>query len=253
MIHGISKIACAVILLTGSITPMSSLGAEPTTDQILAMAREYLGGDVNLRAVQTIQFHGTFTTQDSEGEKGEIIIYLKKPFKQRLDVMRLKEGVTETTAINNIDGWVRRSNNKNDSDWTIRILSMLEFKRMRANTFDNLNFYHGIEKIGGYITNKGKVQKDGKTACLLHFQYDNEMFYDRYFDINTGELLATINDKGIEIKDKGEFIVDGIRFPCEQVSYENGKKKNTLIFAEIIINHPMDDDLFELPSLRYGK
>ena len=249
---GLNKLICSAVLILVSSAVVVPLRGELTTEQILAKAREYLGGDTQLRAVETIQFHGSFTTNKGE-EKGEILIYLKKPFKQRLDIIRAHDGSIETTAINDIDGWGRRVNKEDADDWTIRILSMPELKRMRANTYDNLNFYSGIEKLGGKIINKGIVNKDGKNAYVLHFQYDNTIHYKRYFDVNTGKLLATINDKGIEIKDIGEFIVDGIRFPREQIRIEDGKKKDTLSFNKIIINAPMDDKIFELPSLRYGK
>lgn len=246
-----NNIFYTVLIILSSIIS-SPLKGELTTEQILAKARDYLGGDAPLRAVDTIQFQGTFMTHASGGT-GEILIYLKKPFKQRLDVIRAHDGIIETTAINDIDGWSRRANEKDADDWTIRILSMAELKRMRANTFDNLNFYSGIEKLGGNIINKGIVKKDGKDAYLLHFKYDKVIHYERYFDINTGKLHATINDKGIEIIDVDEFIVEGIRFPREQIRIEDGKNKDTLTFTKIIINAPLADKLFELPSLRDGK
>ncbi len=252
MMHEFNKIIIATVLIVVSSTTGFPLRGELTTDQIIAKARDYLGGDTQLRAVETIQFQGTFTTHEGDG-KGEILIYLKKPFKQRLDVIRAHDGIVETTAINDIDGWGRRANEKDAEDWTIRILSMGELKRMRANTFDNLNFYSGIEQLGGSIINKGIVNKEGKEAYLLHFKYDKTIHYKRYFDVNTGKLLGTINDKGIEIKDIDEIIVDGIRFPREQIRIEDGKKKDTLTFTKIVINAPLDDKIFELPSLRFGK
>jgi hypothetical protein len=97
------------------------------------------------------------------------------------------------------------------------------------------------------------VNKDGKNAYLLHFKYDKTIHYKRYFEVSTGKLLATVNDKGIEIKDIDEFIVDGIRFPREQIRIEDGKMKDTLTFTKIMINAPLDDRIFELPSLRFGK
>ena len=252
MMHEFNKIIIATVLIVVSSTIGFPLRGELSTDQIIAKARDYLGGDTQLRAVETIQFQGTFTTHEGEG-KGEILIYLKKPFKQRLDVIRAHDGIVETTAINDIDGWGRRANEKDADDWTIRILGMGELKRMRANTFDNLNFYSGIEQLGGSIINRGIVKKDGKNAYLLHFKYDKTIHYKRYFEVTTGKLLATVNDKGIEIKDIDEFIVDGIRFPREQIRIENGKMKDTLTFTKIVINAPLDDKIFELPSLRFGK
>ena len=252
MMHGFIKLIFSAVFITILIITEAPLHGELKTDQVIAKVRSYIGGNTQLRAVQTIQFEGTFTNHKSL-RKGEILIYLKKPLKQRLDIINTHDGIIETTAINDIDGWGRRANEKDADDWTIRILSLSEIKRMRANTFDNLNFYSNTEQIGGSVLNKGIVDKDGRSAYLLHFRYDKTIHYKRYFEVSTGRLIATINDKGIEIKDFDEFIVDGIRFPRGQVHIEDGEMKSTLTFTKIIINIPLDDKIFELPSLRFGK
>ena len=54
MMHGFKKIIFSTVLIVVSSTIGSPLRGELTTDQIIAKARDYLGGDTQLRAVETI-------------------------------------------------------------------------------------------------------------------------------------------------------------------------------------------------------
>ena len=153
-----------------------------------------------------------------------------------------------TTALDNYEGWKRRFSPKNPNSWDLEILNVADLKRMRANTHDNLNFFTGLEKNRGKVIDKGVQSKDGREAQVLVFRYDDEIYYERYFDVKTGELISTINDQGLEIREVGQMIVDGVRFPQKVISLIDGEIVNTVEFTEIILNEDMDSSFFELPD-----
>ncbi len=217
-----------------------------TTEEVIAKAREYLGGEEKLESIRTIQYQGVFESPLSSSS-GYISIYLRKPLMQRMEV--LNGSVTETTAINDFEGWKRSVDNTNPNEWAFVILTLSELKRMRANTWENLNFFTGIERLRGRVINKGPTRKDSQDAYLLIFEYDEGLYYERYFNIETGELISTINNNGVEIKEVGEIVVDGIRFPEKVITLVDGDIANIVTFMEILINEELDESLFDIPSL----
>ena len=81
----------------------------------------------------------------------------------------------------------------------IGILDAPLVREMRANTFENLNFFSGIEQMRGRIVNKGKTKKDGRDVYVLVFKYKDSLYFERYFDAATGELISTVNGEGLAI------------------------------------------------------
>ena len=108
-------------------------------------------------------------------------------------------------------------------------------------------------KQHGVVINKGRVRKSGRVANLLVFQYEDDLFFERYFDVETGELIATVTDQGLEMRELGEIIVEGVRFPDRVVSLINGEVVNTVFFDEIKVNEEIDQDAFKMPSLLPSK
>ena len=217
-----------------------------TTEEVIAKAREYLGGDEKLESISTIQYKGVFESPVS-GDSGYISILLKKPLMQRMEV--LNGTVTETTAINDFEGWKRSLDSTDPNGWAFIILNLSELKRMRANTWENLNFFTGIERLRGRVINKGPTRKDGRKAYLLVFEYDEGIYYERYFDIVTGELISTINKNGVEIKEVGEIMVDGIRFPEKVITLVDSEVANIVTFVEVLLNEELSESLFDVPSM----
>ena len=229
--------------------PGITVADELTTGEVIAKAREYLGGDEKLESISTILYKGVFESPIS-GNSGYISILLKKPLMQRMEV--LNGSVTEITAINDFEGWKRSVDNTNPNDWSFVILNLSELKRMRANTWENLNFFTGIEHLMGRVINKGPTHKDGRKAYLLIFEYDKGLYYERYFDIETGELISTINNNGVEIKEVGEIMVDGVRFPEKVITLVDGEVANIVTFVDVLLNEEMDESLFDVPSMYPG-
>lgn len=243
-------------LLSIGLSSLVILPNESTAgkDEVIAKARAHLGGDSNLDAIVTIQYFGRFevhpqeeeASSEDEDREGTIQIILEKPMRQR-QVVKQKD-VVRITVVDNYDGWrsIKRLNEPDKLE--LQILGTGELKRLRANTFENLSFFSGIEKLQGKIIDKGEVMKDGRSAHLLVFQYADDIYYERYFDVETGELIATVTDQGIEMREKGKVVIAGVKFPDRVESLVEGNQFNTVFFEEIIVNEAIDDSLFEMPS-----
>jgi len=236
---------CSISFLAGDLFLAGSLRGAEAIDEIIAKARAYIGSEEKLGAINAIHYMGTYV-DTNRGTTGQIEIYLQKPFRQRLEISEGDE--VQTTAIDGYDGWKRQVNRSDPKKWQLVILEAGELKRMRANTFENLNFFRGIEKVRGTVENKGVVKSNGRDAHRLIFQYGVGLFYERLIDVNNGELLLTVNDQGLEIKEVGEIFVDGIRFPEKVITLVNGEIINTVSFHSIKLNEDLEASIFELPS-----
>ena len=223
---------------------LSSLSAEVTTLEILDKVRRYRGEEETLLAVKTLHYRGTFKTLNDR-EEGEIDIFFKKPLKQCLVVKQGK--YTQVTALNSFEGWKYRVNNEDPDDWEMVILDLKKLKRLRANTWETLNFYAMVDKLKGRMLNMGLTTVDEKSAYRLVFKYAEDIYYERYFDAGTGALVSTINDKGVILREAGELRSGGIRFPKLLVTYHGDVAVNTVTFSEVRVNVTISESLFEMP------
>jgi len=237
-------LSLTVFTLLGSAA-LTSLIAVPTAADTIRLARTHLGGDAALDRVNSLVYRGTFETAD--GVKGQINITLKKPARQHLEL--IVDDTQRVTAINDFEGWERVAKISNPDDWSMVLIDFNEFRRMRANSWENLFFFRGIEQMRGKVVDRGLVPFDGRQAHLLVFEYDRNLSYARYFDPATGALFATVNDRGQEIREEGEMMVDGIRFPREIVSRLQDRDVMRVRFTEIRVNPPVDDQLFEVAPI----
>lgn len=222
------------------------LRAEPDVDATIAKARAHLGEENQLKAVKTIHFVGSFEAPQT-GATGQIEILLKKPFMQSKVVV--SDNVVETTAINDYEGWQRVFNQENPNTTSFAIMSAPDLKRMRASTVENLYFYTGYTKMRGKVIDKGVVSKDGRQTHLLRFSYGPNLYYDRYIDVETGELITSIDNYGLEYKEVGEIRVEGILFPEKVVTLFEGEIINTVSFEEVKVNEEIPDEIFGMPDL----
>ena len=233
----------------GALLLAGSLHGDEGLDEIISKARAYIAEEETLNAVESIRYIGTYV-DTSRGTTGRIEIHFEKPFRQRLEISEGDE--VQTTAIDGYEGWKRQMNRNSPEKWQLLILEAGELKRMRANTFENLNFFRGIEKVRGTAENLGIVKRDGRDAHRVIFRYGGGLFYERLIDVKNGELLLTVNDQGLEIQEVGEIRVDGIRFPQKVMTLVNGEIINTVSFETITVNEQFEDDVFELPSFLGG-
>ncbi|QYM79758.1 hypothetical protein K0B96_03835 [Horticoccus luteus] len=219
---------------------------------IIAKARAYLGNEKTIDALTSVHFAGKLNADDS-GATGpvQIDIIFQKPDQQRIEAKSNKG--TEVTGLNGYEAWHRVQDAKDKAGWQLTLLGKDQVKRLRANTWENLAFFRGIERIGGQLKDEGTAVVDGVTTRKIAFIHDPDIVFYRYFDPATGRLVRTETEAGGSIREEGEVIVDGIRFPQKLITVSknaDGKEITVSItFEKITVNENFPDSLFAVPDL----
>lgn len=244
--------AFVVVLITSSASH-----AAASVDQVIARARATVGSEAALKALESLHYTGTLTTTatNTKGETGEvkvaIEIIFQRPYRQR--IVATSENKIEITALDDYEGWQREQDSSDSSRWRMTLLSGEQIKRLRANTWENLSFFHGIEQRRGTVNDLGTVTLDGKSCRKLAFDHGDGIVFTRYFDDATGRLVLTETENGIRIREEAEMIVDGIRFPRKIISTskleDGGERVVSIVFDKVTVNEPLADSLFTVPSM----
>lgn len=225
--------------------------AEPA---ILATARAFVGSEAALNAVQSLRFIGQLEVVDADAAAGgaaKLEILFQSPDRQRITATNDKR--VEITALDGYDAWQRVADAKNDSAWQVTLLGPDQIKRLRANTFENLSFYRGIEAQGGHIEDRGTATIDGVACRKLAFVHGPGIVFTRSFDVATGRLVLTETESGTAIREEGEIKAGGLRFP-ERIITTNVLPDGTtrtirVVFSSIEVNPALDATTFALPAL----
>lgn len=225
--------------------------AEPA---IITKARAFLGSEAALNAVKSVQFSGTVTTTDqtdpAKKTQAEIEIIVQAPDQQRV-VAKSPRGV-ETTAVDGYEGWQRFQESLNPQNQRLIVLKPDAVKRLRAQAWENLGFYRGIEKLGGRVEDRGEQTVDGIACRKIAFVHAPNIVFVRYFDVATGRLVQTDTDDGGTTKETGEQVVNGIRFPKSMnmtVKGPKGQPQSVVItFDKITVNETFPSAVFRMPS-----
>jgi hypothetical protein len=232
----IAILACALLAATGAFAAEA--------DAIIARARAYLGTEAALDSVKSLRFSGTIA--EGAETRGTIVITLKKPFQQRIE--RTIGDEREVTALDEFDGWTRSVNLKDSEDWRLTLLTRDHIRRLQANNVENLNFFKGAERRGGKVELRGNATIDGVDCARVAFVHGQGIEFVRYIDRATGRLVMTETENGGQIRERGEQIVAGIRFPK---SLESTLEDRTVVisFDSIEVNGDYPNSLFEVPSV----
>lgn len=223
-------------------------GAEPP---IIAKARARIAPEAVLDAVTSIHYVGTLVGPDvadpTKQLKQSIEIFLQKPAQQRIVVSSSE--VIEVSALDGYDAWRRTIDAKDRKRWQQSQLGADQVKQLRADVWQNLAFYRGIERVGGHVEDLGPVTIDGIPCQRVLFLHSPTLVYYRYFNQATGELVYTGTAEN-NTRERGEMIVSGIRFPKEIVVTQlvAGKPvQRTITFEKITVNEKLPADLFAVP------
>ena len=225
---------------------LAKADATPFDLAIIAKARAFVGPEATLESIKSIHFSGHLTTDD--GAKAALDIMFKKPCCQR--VVTTGDKQIEVTALDDYDAWQRISDSKDLRHRTLAILGKDQILRLRANTFENLYFFRGVTDPSD-IDDLGRTVVDGKNAVKLRFSYGPGIYFDRFFDVDTGQLLRTETAFGDVIVEEGEILVDGVRFAKRIVTTSpkpgGGTYKMTVEFDKVTLNEEMPESLFSVP------
>ncbi len=231
-----------------------------TTVQVIAKARAYLGSESALNAVSTIHFTGILETTalvPAPGDKSKKVeeklklpadIVFQKDYQQRVTVSG--PNVIETTALDGYDAWQKRSNPKNPAQWTVTLLDAGQVKKLRANTWENLSFFTGLEKKGGVVQFGGDAMADGVSCVKLSFVHADNIVFVRFFDRVTGRLVLTRTENGAEIREEGEIFVNGVRFPQKVINKAASGEITTITFDRVEVNQRLLPGEFAVPTLK---
>jgi hypothetical protein len=235
-------IIAAVLFLPGA----DSLWALDT-DATIAKARRYLGSEESLDQVQSVRFVGSLQTDTNQSMAIEIIF--QKPYRQR--IVTTAADRMETTALDDYEGWQKIEDLKDKGRWRMKLLTKDQVKRLRANTWENLAFFRGIQLKGGRVENHGDIAIEGRQAHKLSFMHTTGSVFTRYFDAETGKLILTETEQGGKIREEGEIVAGGLRFPRKIVTItpvEGGKERSaTIVFEKVFVNETFAASLFTVP------
>ncbi|MBI2496572.1 MAG: hypothetical protein HYV75_01105 [Opitutae bacterium] len=236
----------SVLLATLVALSAGPLRAADPVEQALAKARAFLGSESALNSVTTIHFSGILEVDANTRLPVDIVF--QKPFRQRITVTGPK--VIEVTALDGYDAWQKRTNPANPTQWQVTLLDASQVKRLRANTWENLSFFAGIKKKGGSVQSGGDTMIDGVPCLKLSFIHAPDIVFIRYFDKATGRLVKTETEAGAEIREEGEMVVEGVRFPKKVVNKTPNGPSTTITFDRIELNTVVPAGEFAVPTLR---
>ena len=230
----------------------ASVRAEPAT---LAQARAFLGTETALDAVKSVHFTGVLVTADpadaAKQTRAAVEIVFQKNAQQRITLTYDK--AVEQTALDGYDAWQRQQDAADPGKWRQTLLSVDQIKRLRANTYENLAFFRGIERIGGRVEDLGPATIDGIACQKIAFIHSPTIVFTRYFDVATGRLVLTETEAGGSIREQGEMTVDGVRFPKSIVTVTKDPDQKprtvTITFDTIKVNESFPADFFAVPAL----
>ena len=236
----------AVLLFTGA-----AVRAELP---IIAKARAYVGSEAALDAVKSIHYVGSLITTDPTDARKltyvTVDIMIQSPYRQRISNSSDKS--IEVTGLDNYDGWHRVQDPKDATHWRLVVLGKDQIKRLRANTWENLAFYRGLEREGGRVLDQGAATVDGVACRKVAFVHDDSIVFFRYFDETTGRLVLTETERGVAIRELGEIQANGVRFPKSIITTAkaaDGKPQSvTVTFDKVTVNDSFPAGTFAIPA-----
>ena len=238
------------------LLPWLALGAQADEPAIIAKARAYLGSESALAQVRSLHFvcRVIRSNPDFPGDlTKEIVspadIFFEKPSRERIAIKGDKQFIE--TVIDGYDGWQRKTALGSPPGVQLAFIGPGLMENLQADAWENLYFYRGIETVGGTAEDRGLAAIDGIACEEVVFTHSPSIVYFRYFDQATGRLVYTRTAGGAEIREKGEIVVGGIRFPQSIViTQKNGEGKvetSTYRFDKIFVNEALADSLFTVP------
>jgi hypothetical protein len=233
----------------------STFAASTEVEALLEKARARLGGDTALEAVRSVHFYGTIELSETPGAantpmKSAVEIIFQKPTQHRLVVTSEKS--IDTTALDGYFAWRRIEPAATGARPQTILLNKEQIKRLRANTWENLFFFRGIEGRGGELLDGGETERDGVKCRKLSFRYGPGIDFVRYFEVATGRLVLTETQPVGIVREEGDLLAGGVRFPKKLVTTvpagpDGGARVITLVFDRIALNETFPASVFEEP------
>jgi hypothetical protein len=229
---------------------------------IIAKARAYLGSEDALNAVNSIYLDGKFMAVDnpespSNQHGAAVEIIFAKPYLHRLVVTGESEGGrpdapgAKVIVLDGYDAWQREPNLADPASPAISLLTHNQIEALRADVWENLGYYRGLEQQGGSVEDQGPATMDGVACEKVAFIHSANITYFRYFDQATGRLVFTETKEGLQIREQGEITASGIKFPAKIITTQKlptgAQRVVTLSVEHVTVNNVYAESMFAVP------
>jgi hypothetical protein len=253
------------LLILASLFPALAVRADELP--IIAKARAFLGTEDALNSVQSVYLDGKFTAVDSpesptNQHTAAVEIIFQKPFMHRLVVTSEADGgkpdasSAKVIALDDYDAWQREPNSADPSNPLIALLGPRQTWALRADVWENLGYYRGLEAQGGHVEDQGPATIGGVACEKIAFIHSPAIVYFRYFDQNTGQLVYTETNEGLQIREQGTIMANGIRFPQKIITTQKlatgGQRVVTLAIEHVAVNNVYSEGMFKVPLPTVG-
>jgi hypothetical protein len=244
---------CCFLLALAGLALSPAHAAEP---EIIAKARAYLGSEAALAQVTSLRYAGLLVLDDSTPEAGaqgpvKVEIIFTKPSRQRSVITAEKR--VETTVLDGYEGWQKVQDPADNSKWQLSLLQADQIRSLRANVAENLSFFRNVGDPKCTVEDQGAAMVDGTACRKIAFIYAPQIVFYRYFDTASGRLVMTETQQGESIREQGEIVAGGVRFPRTLVTTlkrpDGGAQRITINFEQVAVNETFPDSLFAMPSL----
>ncbi len=232
--------------------------AADEADQWIAKARSYLGSESALNAVRSLHFQGSFAGTEQVPDPADPKKTIEQPVKVGIDIafqlpmqqrqVLKSDKLQRVTALDGYDGWERVSDASGKSAARLTLLDGPSIKRLRATTLENLSFYSNRRGSSRKVRLDGDVTVDGVDCVKVVFVHSDNIMFARFFEKATGRLVKTEVSGGGEIREEGEIIVNGVRFPRKVMNKSQNGRVTTITFDKISVNEVFPADTFAVPS-----
>jgi len=219
---------------------------EEIIQETIKKARAYLGDSNKLNSITSIRYKGSLLY--SSGDLGTIEMVYQKPMKQRM--VAVIGDRKEVSVLNGSEGWTTYERVVDSVPLSMEIFDPIRILIMQASVREAFGFFKKPNVRNGDITYEGKETVKGRECVVLTYHHGDGIAYQRYIDAETGQVLRTLDSKGVEYIEEGEIIVDGIRFPKKMVStFSTAIGSQTMEFAytSIELNKDLPESDFVMP------
>lgn len=236
------------LLLAGLLLPLLATaplhGDDARVEAILERARAAIGPEDRIEAVETLQYRGVLEPAGG-GAPRPLVLTLRKPAQQRLDLRGEDERVL--AVVNRLEGFTVEEDLRAGTA-RLGLMTPLQQSRFRMNAVENLYFFRPPPRFPVDRTYLGLVDLQGRTLEAIRFDHGNRVAITRYFDPESGQLVATRLDDGTLNVETATRAADGLRLTTEVEAYEDGELRHILRFEEIRVNPELPPDFFAMPG-----